>query len=136
MKLHERLAELRREHRLTLRELRDRIEERTGVRLSISYLSELERTETGLPVETLARIARGYGISLQDLLASVDFVEEPTDAQYPTGLRALADKEGLDPDWLAALARVEFRGRRPATEDEWRAIYAMLKAFLEPKLKG
>jgi transcriptional regulator with XRE-family HTH domain len=136
MKLHERLAELRREHQITLRELRDRIQERTGTKLSISYLSELERTESAPPVETLARIAGGYGITLPDLLASVDFFEPPTGAQYPAGLRALADKEGLDPDWLAALARIEFRGHRPQTEDEWRAIYAMLKAFIEPKLKG
>jgi transcriptional regulator with XRE-family HTH domain len=123
---------------MTLRELRGRIEERTGARLSISYLSELERVETAPPIETLARVSQGYGISLQDLLDPVDFLEafdsDPL-ARYPSGLRAFAQKEALDPEWLRTLARVEFRGRRPEREDEWRAIYAMLKALIEPKIK-
>lgn len=136
MKLRDRLAELRREHGVTLRDLRDRIEEKTGAKLSISYLSEMERTDTMPSVETLARIAKGYNLSLQDVLAPVDFFQSATDAQYPQSLRELAAKQKIDPDWLATLARIEFRGQRPQTEAEWLAIYSMLKAFIEPKLKG
>src|SRR3954468_9548962 len=138
MKLHARLAELRRESGMTLRELRERIDERTGAKLSISYLSELERVEAAPPIETLARVAQGYSISLQDLLDPVDFFEDlETDpmARYPSGLRAFAQKENLDAEWMKTLARVEFRGRRPETENEWRAIYAILKALIEPKIK-
>lgn len=136
MKLKDRLAELRREHSFTLRDLRDRIEEQSGAKLSISYLSELERNDTMPSVEILARIAKGYGVSLQDVLGPVDFFEEATDAQYPESLRTLAVKQSIDPEWLATLARIEFRGQRPQTEAEWLAIYSMLKAFIEPKLKG
>ncbi len=141
MKLRERLAELRREHGLTLRALRECIEERTGERLSISYLSELERTDAFPSVETLARLARAYNLSLQQLVAPVDFFDEAPDGPgqavpVPAGLRALLEQGRIEADWLATLARIEFRGRRPETEDEWLAVYAVLKALIEPKLRG
>lgn len=135
MKLKERLAELRREHGFTLRELRDRIAQRTNEHLSISYLSELERIDATPSVETLARVARGYDLSLQDLLAPVDFFAGESAGQYPQGLRALREQDAISEEWAATLARIEFRGHRPETEDEWRAIHAMLKVFIEPKLK-
>jgi XRE family transcriptional regulator, regulator of sulfur utilization len=135
MKLKDRLRELRKERDLTLRELRDLIEERTGGKLSISYLSELERKEAVPSVETLARVAGGYGISLQDLLAPVDFYEVDNEARYPKGLLKLKEDRQIEDDWIDTLARIEFRGQRPETEDEWLALYGMLKAFIEPKLK-
>ncbi len=134
MELRHRLAELRRESRMTLRELRERISERTGTKLSISYLSELERTETVPSVETLGRVAAGYDLSLYDLLAPVDspvdFSGGGTDAQYPATLRALIEKEQIDEEWANTLSRIEFRGRRPDSEAEWMAIYSTLNAFI------
>jgi transcriptional regulator with XRE-family HTH domain len=135
MKLNDRLRELRKERGLTLRELRDRVEERTGGRLSISYLSELERKEAVPSVETLARVAGGYGISLQDLLAPVNFYEVDSEARYPKGLLQFKENRQIENEWVDTLARIEFRGQRPETEDEWLALYSMLKAFIEPKLK-
>lgn len=140
MRLCDRLAELRRESGITLRVLRERIEERTGEKLSVSYLSELERTDTYPSVETLARMARGYDLTLQELLAPVDFVEGATgerahSAGYPQGLRTLQEDGRIDAEWAASLSRIEFRGHRPETEAEWVAIYGVLKALLEPKVK-
>ena len=142
MQLRDRLAELRRERGLTLRALRERVLERTGAVLSISYLSELERTDALPSLETLARLARAYDISPQDLLAPVDLpAGDPALgdvgagdalAQYPPGLRALITRRTVTPEWAAALARIEFRGQRPRSEDEWQAIYGLLKAFLDP----
>ncbi len=137
MELKHRLAELRRERKMTLRELRERISERTGTRLSISYLSELERLDTVPSVETLARVAAGYEMSLYDLLAPVDspvdFSGGTTDAQYPAALRSLIEKEQIDEEWAKTLSRIEFRGRRPSTEAEWMAIYSTLNAFIGPE---
>jgi XRE family transcriptional regulator, regulator of sulfur utilization len=134
VKLKDRLAELRRERGITLRRLRDDIEERTGEKLSISYLSELERTDGVPSVETLARISAGYGMSLYDLLAPVDapvnFSGRGSGAQYPKTLQALKEKGKLDEEWLETLSRIEYRGRRPRTEEEWLAIHAMLRAFI------
>jgi len=131
MQLKDRLGELRRERGLTLRALRERVLARTGAVLSISYLSELERTDALPSLETLARLARAYDLSPQDLLAPVDLPAGDmtlgratgtgdTLAQYPPGLRA----------------RIEFRGQRPRSEDEWQAIYGLLKAFLDPATAG
>ncbi len=141
MKLQERLAELRRERGLTLRELREHIMERTGEKLSVSYLSELERTEAYPSVETLARVARGYELTLQQLLAPVDFPDSSGNNSgvvggYPEGLRALLASSQIDEEWAATLSRIEFRGLRPETLAEWIAIHGVLKALLEPKLKG
>ncbi len=136
MKLNERLAELRREASLTLRELRDRIESRTGERLSVSYLSELERTDNIPPLDTLARLAHGYDLTLADLLAPVDFFDERTEASYPKSLREFIAQHQLDSEWAAVLSRIEFRGQRPDSDSEWQAIHAMLRAFLEPKARG
>lgn len=137
MELRHRLAELRRENGMTLRVLRERISERTGTKLSISYLSELERTDTVPSVETLGRVAAGYGLSLYDLLAPVDspvdFSGDSTDAQYPATLRALIEKRQIDEEWAHTLSRIEFRGRRPDSEAEWMAIYSTLNAFIGPK---
>lgn len=130
MKLNDRLRELRKERDLTLRELRDRIEERTGGRLSISYLSELERKDATPSVETLARVAGGYGISVPDLLAPVEFFAVDSEARYPEPLVALKDDGQIEEEWLDTLAQIEFRGQRPQNPDEWLAIYSMLKAFL------
>ena len=136
MKLSDRLAELRREHALTLRDLRELVEERTGEKLSISYLSELERTDTMPSIEILIRLARAYDMTTSDLLAPVDFYEESTDAQYPESLRRFAELASLGPEWLATLSRIEYRGRRPETLDEWQAIYSVLKLSIEPKVGG
>lgn len=136
MKLSDRLAELRRERGLTLRDLRELVEQRTGEKLSISYLSELERTDTLPSIEILIRLARAYDMTTSDLLAPVDFFEESTDAQYPEGLRLLAERERLGPEWLATLSRIEYRGHRPETLAEWQAIYGVLKLSMESKSKG
>jgi len=146
MQLKDRLGELRRERGLTLRALRERVLERTGAVLSISYLSELERTDALPSLETLARLARAYDLSPQDLLAPVDLpAGDPargdagggdTLAQYPPGLRALIVQGTVTPEWAGALARIEFRGQRPRSEDEWQAIYGLLKAFLDPATVG
>jgi len=146
MRLRDRLGELRRERGWTLRALRQRVLELTGANLSISYLSELERTDALPSLETLARLARAYDLSPQDLLAPVDLPAgdvAPGEgaggdalAQYPPGLRTLIARGTVTPEWAGALARIEFRGQRPRTEDEWQAIYGLLKAFLDPATAG
>jgi len=149
MHLRDRLAELRRERGWTLRALRQRVQDLTGATLSISYLSELERTDALPSLEMLARLARAYDISPQDLLAPVDLPggdlasglgaekgEKDALAQYPPGLRALIVRGLVTPEWAGTLARIEFRGQRPHTEDEWQAIYGLLKAFLDPETSG
>lgn len=102
--------------------------------MSISYLSELERLDTAPSVETLGKVAAGYDLSLYDLLAAVDspvdFSGGATHAQYPSALRELIERGEIDEEWAKTLSRIEFRGRRPRSEAEWRAIYSTLNAFI------
>lgn len=131
MQLSDRLAELRQERGFTLRELRTRIDEVDGSPPSISYLSELERGQATPSLDTLSRLARAYDLSLQDLLAPVDNQEGQTDARYPPSLLEFAHERGLSDAWKEALARVEYRGKRPDSVMEWEAIYGILRAFLD-----
>ncbi len=133
MRLRDRLAELRKERGLTLREVRDLVQERTGDRLSVSYLSELERTESVPSVETLLRLCKAYGLTLNDLLAPVDFFGDVSESRYPKELRNLAKRNQVPEEWAETLSRIEFRGQRPKSQDEWLAIYSVLKAFMEPE---
>jgi transcriptional regulator with XRE-family HTH domain len=134
MKVCDRLAELRRERGYTLRTLRDRIQERTSQQVSISYLSELEHGQSSPTTDLLEAIARSYDMSSADLLAPTDFVQGVTDAHLPPGLLELQGE--IERDWLETLSRIEFRGQRPETAQEWRAIYGVLRVVIEPKLKS
>lgn len=129
MELKDRLAQLRHERKYTLRELRDRIEQETGERMSFSYLSSLERIGGTPSIETLMQIAAGYGLSLQALLAPVAFDDRLTDGRYPQSLLDFAEREGLSRDWLDTLASIQFRGVRPQSVDEWAAIYGVLNVL-------
>ena len=136
MDLKDRLTQLRRERGYTLRELRDRIERETGERMSFSYLSSLERVGRTPSIEALTHIAAGYGISVQALLAPVDFDEALADSRYPPSLLEFVEQQKLDPDWLDTLASIQFRGERPSTAAEWAAIYGVLNVLPSGKEKG
>lgn len=134
MELKNRLTQLRRERGYTLRELRDRIERETGERMSFSYLSSLERVGRTPSIEALTHIAAGYGISVQALLAPVDFDEALASSRYPPSLLEFAGQQNLSSDWLDTLASIQFRGERPSTVTEWAAIYGVL--YVLPSGKG
>lgn len=138
MELKDRLTQLRQERGYTLRELRDRIERETGDRMSFSYLSSLERVGRTPSIEALTHIAAGYGLSVQALLAPVGFDEALSAERYPPSLVEFMDQEEVDADWLDTLASIQFRGERPSTADEWRAIYGLLKVLPsgKEKIKG
>jgi transcriptional regulator with XRE-family HTH domain len=133
MELKDRLKQLRTERKYTLRELSERIERETGVRMAFSYLSTLERVGGTPSLETLSHIAAGYGLSVQALLAPVDATGDLSDGRYPPGLLEFARKEELSDDWLDTLASVQFRGERPETMEEWSAIYGVLNLMSNRK---
>lgn len=129
MKLHERLRELRKERGLRLKD----VSEKAGI--SIPYLSDLERGRTNPSLETLRTLSASYSITVQDLLAAVEFYGEPTLAALPKGLAELiADPAlggGISRDWVTSLSRIELRGRRPETKEDWFDIYRSLKRILD-----
>ena len=128
MKLHERLRELRNERGLRLKD----VSEKAGI--SIPYLSDLERGRTNPSLETLQTLATAYEISVHDLLDPVEFYGEQTQAALPKGLAELvADPvlgAQLTPDWVSSLSRIELRGKRPQSKEDWYDIFRNLKRIL------
>ena len=129
MKLHERLRELRQERGQRLKD----VSEIAGI--SIPYLSDLERGRTNPSLETLQTLANAYGISVADLLEPVEFYGDITTSALPKGLAELiADPalgKDLTPDWIASLSRIELRGKRPQSKEDWYDIYRNLKRILD-----
>lgn len=129
MKLNERLKELRTERQLTLKELG----ETSG--LSVSYISDIERGRTVPTLATLETLANALGVSVMDFLSGVDFAGKVTDASLPPGLVALRDDpeygEQVTPEWIETLSRIQMRGRRPETKEDWLMLFLQLKRMLE-----
>jgi len=128
MHLHERLRELRKERGLRLKDIADK----AGI--SVPFLSDLERGRTQPSLETLRTIAGAYRLSVHDVLEGVEFYGEQTTGALPQGLAELvADPVmGLQitPDWVRTLSRIELRGKRPRTKDDWLSIYLHLRRML------
>ncbi|MDR5683797.1 MAG: helix-turn-helix transcriptional regulator [Armatimonadota bacterium] len=126
MRLHERLREVRRHRGLTLVDVR----EKTG--LSVSYLSDLERGRSNPSFETLERLARAYDMSVLDLLSGVEEAGEATPEGLPPGLAELVKEGRVDIETARDLSRIELRGRRPRTKEDWELLYLNIRRLLIP----
>lgn len=129
MTLAERLRELRTQKGWRLKDLADQSA------LSVPYLSDLERGRTNPSLETLQSLASAHRVSVNDLLAPVDFYGERTEGALPKGLSDLmADPvlgAEISPEWVDTLSRLEHRGRRPESKRDWYEIFLHLKRVLE-----
>ncbi len=129
MKLNERMKELRNERQLTLKELAELSE------LSVSYLSDIERGRTVPTLNTLETIATALNVSVIDLLSGVDFAGEQTEASLPQGLVELKRDptygDQITPEWVETLSKIQMRGKRPETKDDWLMLFLQLKKILE-----
>lgn len=125
MKLGERLRLIRKDHRLTLRHLKER------TNLSVPYLSGLERGIVNPSIETLHKIAKAYRVTVRDLLTGVEGIGDSESGIYPEGfLDFLEDPDyadELDADWKDLLLRIEYRGKRPSSKREWVELYFNLR---------
>lgn len=126
MELGERLRRVRKDRDLNLREVSERTD------LSISYLSDLERGRGRNPsMETIEKLAECYGMSVGDLLRDVG-EEQLGTKTLPPELRRLVEREdsSITAEDARDLSRIEFRGKRPRSEDEWEALFWDLKTLL------
>lgn len=132
MKLGERLRLIRKEKKLTLKDLSQLAD------LSVPYLSDMERGVVNPSVETLHKVAKAYNMTVKDLFSGVEELGEPTRNTYPTGFESfLMDFESsygtINDDWKELLLKINFRGRRPSSQTEWLELYLSLKRILSPK---
>ena len=130
MKLGDHLRSIRKEHKLTLKDLSLRAD------LSVPYLSDIERGVVNPSVETVQKLANAYNMTFRDLFLGVDEVGKPTDVTYPPGFLEFAKdteyKDELSDDWKELLMRINFRGKRPSSKREWIELYLYLRRILSP----
>ncbi len=128
MKLNDRLREVRRKCDVTLLQVAE------ATKLSVSYLSDLERGRANPSLDTLERLAKYYKMSMVDLLTGVDGWGTPSVESLAPGLLALLEKNEIDEAIAQELNRIELRGKRPQTEEDWRLLYLNLKSIMRPYL--
>jgi len=128
MTVGQRIREIRREREMTLKD----VAEATG--LSLTYLSDVERGRTTPSLKTLARVAEGLAITTTDLMNGVDWLGEVTPDALPPGLRDLKDDPywggQLDEEWIRTLLRVDYRGKRPQSKQDWLEVYLPLRRVI------
>jgi|SRR6476646_1532472 len=116
-RLGAKIKKRREEADLSLAELAENAE------ISKSYLWKLERDEDEVRPsgKSLYRIANALGTTMSDLLGREILAEEPV--EIPIGLKRFAAKHRLTPPERRMLAQINFRGRRPETEDDWAFLW-------------
>ena len=132
MKLGERLRLIRKEKKLTLKDLSQLAD------LSVPYLSGMERGVVNPSVETLRKVAKAYNMAVKDLFSGVEELGELAHTTYPTGFELfLMDFESsygvINDDWKELLLKINFRGRHPSSQTEWLELYLSLRRILSPK---
>lgn len=127
MQLGERLRSIRKERKITLKDLSRQAE------LSVPYLSDIERGVVNPSIETLQKIATAYDMTVKSVLNDVEGLGESTHINYPLGyLEFLEDPEyrdELNEDWKELLLRINLRGQRPSSKREWVELYLNLRRF-------
>ena len=128
MKLGQRLRLIRKEHKLTLKELSQLS------RLSVPYLSDMERGVVNPSIDTLQKVATAYNVSVKDLISGVEGLGESSSTDYPKGFRSFLEQyetpHGITNDWKESLLKVSFRGKQPTTPTEWLELYLYLRRIL------
>ena len=142
-KLGQRITQLRELKNLSLSAVAE------AAQIAKSYLAKIERGEVENPgLKTLNAIARALDVTVSDLLSPVESSRGPTGealvadaiqferltAEMPDSLRRFIERQKelgrpVPPDVIRALATVQFRGKRPKSEEDWQFLYlAVLRA--------
>ncbi len=129
MKLGDRLREVRHSRNRTLLQVAG------ATQLSVSYLSDLERGRTKPSMATLERLAGYYEVPMADLLSNVDGSGPSSLDGLAPGLLELVRSKRIDEADARDLNRVELRGKRPQTEEEWYQLYLYLRSLMRQHLE-
>ena len=128
MQLKDRLREIRQKHGATLLQVAE------AVKLSVSYLSDLERGRAKPSLDTLERLAAYYEMSVADLVSGIEGWGSHSIEGLAPGIIALLEKKEIDEREAQDLNRIELRGKRPQTEEEWRILYQNLQFIMRSYL--
>jgi len=128
VQLKDRLREIRQKHGATLLQVAE------AVKLSVSYLSDLERGRAKPSLDTLERLAAYYEMSVADLVSGIEGWGSHSIEGLAPGIIALLEKKEIDEREAQDLNRIELRGKRPQTEEEWRILYQNLQFIMRSYL--
>lgn len=110
-----------REERARLGWSQAKLAEEVGI--SRNYLSQIERGEArNLSWQVKKTLAQKLGILIEE-------TTEPLD-NLPPGLETFASEAKLPPDDIAMLARLEYRGQKPETAEQWKILYKIIKSVI------
>lgn len=124
------LRRIRKSRRLTLAQVKG------GTKLSISFLSDIERGRTNPSLETLNRLSRFYELPVNELLATSGYRPNgngPTKRVDPPGFRDFIGQMGgsVSDEMQDLLIRVENHARQRAqSKDDWMRYYYSLMSIL------
>jgi Zn-dependent peptidase ImmA (M78 family)/transcriptional regulator with XRE-family HTH domain len=131
MTLGERLRLIRKENKLTLKDLSQR------ANLSVPYLSGMERGVVNPSVETLQKVAKAYNMSVKELFSGVEELGELVPTGYPEGFELfLKDPEfskEITDEWKEFLAGMKYRGKQPSSKREWIELHLSLRRIFSPQ---
>ncbi len=131
MKLGERLRLIRKENKLTLKNLSQL------ANLSVPYLSDMERGVVNPSIDTLQKVAKAYNMTVKELISGVEELGESSNTNYPAEFQSfLKEYESpykINDDWKELLLKINFRGRQPTSKTEWLELYLYLKRILCPQ---
>jgi XRE family transcriptional regulator, master regulator for biofilm formation len=98
-------------------------------KVSKGYLSQLENNVNGVrpSADALYKIAFALGTTVSELLEKQVGKGDDELTEIPVELRAFAITEQLPDEEIKMLARIEYRGKRPLTADDWRFLYEAIK---------
>jgi transcriptional regulator with XRE-family HTH domain len=94
-------------------------------KISRSYLAQIESGESIPTQAKIIQLANAFGALPSELLG-----EEPEKINISDSLRTFAETANLGSAEIQMLARIEYRGNRPNSVEEWRAIYSVIKGML------
>ncbi len=94
-------------------------------KISRSYLAQIESGESIPTQAKIIQLANAFGALPSELLG-----ETPENINIPQSLKNFAQAANLGSADIQMLARIEYRGNRPNTEEEWKAIYSVIKGML------
>lgn len=134
MSLADNLKRLRMQKQLSQPDLADK------AKLSKGYVYMLESGEMTNPsLEKLLQISEALDCTIADLVGEPKTTAK-SDAglEIPEGLREFAKKRKREGDPikeadLRSLARVQYRGKRPETVEDWAYVYEFIKRTLGEK---
>jgi transcriptional regulator with XRE-family HTH domain len=97
-----------------------------AVGISRNYLSQIERGEaSNLSWNVMNKLAQELGIFLGEVAGITDVMES-----LPPSLAEFASQAELPPDDIAMLARLQYRGQRPQTAEQWKLLYKVIKGVI------